>query len=130
MKISKIILIVCIALAGFVSCSKDNNNNNAVSIEGRWEGSYVNQASGNSFYFSFNIKPGGVIEEINSSGQKVGEGSWQLQNNIFTANYEWTSGTEFSVLAAFYSEDAKLLGDWGYGNSVTDGGTWEMSKLN
>lgn len=129
MKISKTILIALVALTGFASCKKDKVEKQTV-IEGRWVGSYVNEASGNSFYYSFNIKPGGVIEELNSSGHKLGQGTWELENNILTADYTWTGGNGFSVIAAFYKETGKLLGDWGYGDSATNGGTWQMHKEN
>ena len=131
MKISKIILIALVAVTGFASCKKDKVESKTTGgIEGRWVGTYVNDASGNSFYYSFNIKPGGVIEELNSSGQKLGQGTWEFENNILTAHYSWTSGSKYSVIAAFYKEDGKLLGDWGYGDSATNGGTWVMHKQN
>ena len=129
MKISKIILIAAVFLTGFMSCKKDKAEQ-STSIEGRWVGSYVNEASGNSFYYSFNIKPGGVIEELNAAGQKLGQGTWKLESNIMTAKYAWSSGGGFSIIAAFNKENGKLLGDWGYGNSATNGGTWEMQKQN
>jgi hypothetical protein len=130
MKISKIILIALVALTSIASCKKDKVEAKITSIEGRWVGTYVNDASGNSFYYSFNIKPGGIIEELNSSGQKLGQGTWEFENNILTAHYSWTSGSKYSVIAAFYKEDGKLLGDWGYGDSATNGGTWVMHKQN
>jgi hypothetical protein len=130
MKISKIILIALVAAVGLVSCKKDKVEKQTNTIEGRWVGTYVNDASGNSFYYSFNIKPGGVIEELNSSGQKLGQGTWEFENNILTAKYTWTSGSKYSVIAAFNKQDGKLLGDWGYGDSATNGGTWEMHKQN
>ncbi len=131
MKISKIILIGVLVLTGLTSCSKDNDEvKKQATIEGVWVGTYINDASGNSFYYSFNIKPGGIIEELNSSGQKIGQGTWEIDNNILTANYEWPGGNEFSVIAAFNKGEGKLLGDWGYGNSATNGGTWQMTKSN
>lgn len=130
MKISKIILIAFVALTGFISCKKDKVEKQATTIEGRWVGTYVNNASGNSFYYSFNIKPGGVIEELNAAGQKLGQGTWKLENNILSGKYSWPGGNGFSILAAFNKEQGKLLGDWGYGNSATNGGTWEMHKQN
>jgi len=130
MKISKIILIAFVALTGFISCKKDKVEKLTTAIEGRWVGTYVNDASGNSFYYSFDIKPGGVIEELNAAGQKLGQGTWKLENNILSAKYNWPGGNGFSILAAFNKEQGKLLGDWGYGNSATNGGTWEMHKQN
>jgi hypothetical protein len=130
MKISKIILIAFVALTGFISCKKDRAEQKHATIEGRWVGTYVNNASGNSFYYSFNIKQGGVIEELNAAGQKLGQGAWELENNILTANYAWPGGGNFSIIAAFSKEAGKLLGDWGYGDSATNGGTWQMNKQN
>lgn len=132
MKISKLLLVAFAMLSIFASCSKDNDDSNPVDIEGRWIGSYINDASGNSFYFSFKIKPGGVIEEVNNSGVAIGAGTWELDaaTNVFTAKYTWYAGGIYSVIAAFDSESAKLVGDWGYGDSNTDGGSWEMTKSN
>jgi hypothetical protein len=132
MKISKLILIAFVALTGFISCKKDKAEKptSAATIEGRWVGTYVNDASGNSFYYSLNIKNGGVIEELSAAGQKLGQGTWKLENNILSAKYSSPGGSGFSILAAFNKEQGKLLGDWGYGNSATNGGTWEMHKQN
>jgi len=131
MKISKIILLAAVALTGFVSCKKDNDDvSKQTTIEGLWVGTYVNNASGNNFFYSFNIKAGGVIEEINSSGQSLGQGTWKLENDILTATYQWTGGSKYSVLAAFYKDKGQLLGDWGYGSNTTNGGTWQMTKSN
>jgi len=132
MKISRIILVAAVALTGFISCKKDKDDvsSKQTTIEGVWVGTYVNNASGNSFFYSFNIKPGGIIEEINPSGQKIGQGTWELENDILSAHYQWTSGSKYSVIGAFYKEQGKLLGDWGYGTSATNGGTWQMTKNN
>ena len=78
----------------------------------------------------FNIKAGGTIEELNSSGQKIGQGTWEIENDILTANYQWPSGSKYSVIGAFYKDQGKLLGDWGYGSSATNGGTWQMTNSN
>lgn len=131
MKISKFFLIAAVVLTGLASCSKDKNDTKKqTSIEGVWTGTYVNDASGNSFFYSFNIKAGGTIEELNSSGQKIGQGTWEIENDILTATYQWPSGGKYSVIAAFYKDQGKLLGDWGYGISATNGGTWQMTKSN
>jgi hypothetical protein len=132
MKISKFILAL-FSLALFASCNKDNDDDvPSTGIEGRWVGTYVNDASGNTFYYSFNIKSNGVIEEINSSNQVVGTGTWQLNTstNVFMAKYAWSNGQDFSVIAAYDKNAKKLIGDWGYDDSNTDGGSWEMTKSN
>ena len=131
MKISALAFIALFTITGLVSCKKDHDSPKVSSgIQGHWEGTYKSSASGNTFFYAFNIKAGGVIEEVNSSGEVLGTGTWQIDNNILSAHYAWPSGTDFSVLAAYYPQNNKLLGDWGYDNSATDGGTWEMSKTN
>jgi hypothetical protein len=132
MNLSKFIFSALLLTTAFVSCKKDKDDapKNAA-IEGKWVGTYLNKASETEFFYSFNIKPGGIIEELDNSGAKIGEGTWKLENNIFTARYYWPGGGNgFSVLAAFYPNDAQLLGDWGYGTSTTNGGVWEMKKVN
>ena len=134
MKILQFAIITFVVSYVFIGCKKDHDPglppSTSVQVEGRWEGSYVNDASGNTFYYSFNIKPGGIIEEINSSGQKVGEGTWTYENNILLADYTWLppAGSTFSVIGSYYNSTGKFLGNWGYENSTINGGTWEMIK--
>jgi hypothetical protein len=134
MNFSKIMFSAFVVIAALMSCKKDHDEIKKTTIEGRWEGAYINDASGNSFYYSFNIKPGGIIEEINASGEKIGEGTWEIDsNNIFSAKYKWIPPiwhSTYTVIGALYHETGKLLGNWGYGSSATNGGTWEMQKSN
>jgi len=135
MKILTTAIITLFASTVFIACKKDHessvpppSSNN--SIAGRWVGSYVNDASGNSFYYSLNFKANGVIEELKSSGEKIGEGTYTYENGILTAHYDWLPPhtSSYSIVASYYSNTGKLLGNWGYGESATDGGTWQMKK--
>lgn len=120
------------ALVMFTSCNKNKDDKDPATIEGIWKGTYVDDATGETLFFSLYIKPNGVIEELDETGQVIGMGEWQLDaaTNVFTAKYEWNSnGQDFSIIAAFYPNDAKLLGNWGYDNSNTDGGTFELEEL-
>ncbi|MEI9943673.1 MAG: hypothetical protein WDN26_05575 [Chitinophagaceae bacterium] len=133
MKILTTAFIALFVSATLFSCKKDKDATPAnVAVEGKWEGTYINSASGNSFFFSFNFKSGGVMEEIDSNGEKIGEGTWTFENNILMAKYHWLPpySSSYSVIAAYYKNTGKLLGDWGYGNSNNDGGTWQMTKKN
>ena len=79
MKILTTAVIALFVSTAFIACKKDHVSTPPASnssIEGKWEGSYTSDASGNSFYYSLNLKAGGVIEEINTSGEKIGEGTW------------------------------------------------------
>ncbi len=123
----------CMALVMLLTfaCSKSTDEPGTVSIEGVWTGKYGTGNNKPSSFYSFNIKANGVIEELDANGKVKGKGIWQLDNNkILMASYYYLppANTEFSVLGAFNAAEGKILGNWGYGESVTDGGTWEMTK--
>src|SRR5215207_4959017 len=114
MKISRILIAALMVIAVFVfaSCNKDNDKN-PVSIEGKWVGSY-SFMTGTPYYFSFNIKANGEIQELNPNGGVEGSGTWELDNatNVFSAHYTWTTGEIFSVVAAFDKNNGRLIGNW------------------
>ena len=134
MKIFKIALLSMMILTGIVSCTKDSDSpsTNPSALEGLWVGAYGYDNDNPSISYRFDIKPGGIIHEVNSSGQSKGSGTWKLEGNIFTAKYTWNPplGTTFSVIATYDASKKKLLGNWGWGNSATDGGLWSMTKSN
>ena len=131
MKILKIALIALFVSGLFVACSKDKKENpSESSIIGKWEGKYGFDNDNPSIYYSLNFKSSGVIEEMNSTGQVIGSGTWQMSGNTITAHYAWypPSTATFSIVAAYDGSHGKLLGNWGYDASATDGGLWEMTK--
>lgn len=132
MRILKIALIALFTSGIFVACKKEkteNPKNPAQAIEGKWVGKYGFGNDVPGIYFSLNFKSGGVIEEISSNGEVKGTGTWEMTGNTITAHYTWFSNQQpFSIVAAFYASTGKILGNWGFGSSATDGGLWEMTK--
>ena len=130
----KFLKIACVALVMLLTfaCSKNTDKPApaAASIEGIWTGKYGTGDNKPSTFYSFNIKSNGVIEELNADGSVKGKGTWNLENKILMATYNYLppSNSKYSVLGAFKAEEGRILGNWGYGTSVTDGGTWEMKK--
>ena len=121
--------------AVFTACKKETAEAPPTptdSIEGKWSGKYGFENEAPSVEYRFNIKPGGIIEELNSGGLAKGSGTWNLTGTLFTAHYKWKSplNTVFSVKAAFDKINGKLSGTWGYDDSETDGGKWSMTKEN
>ena len=118
------------------SCKKGSVDKPPVtsnSITGTWEGKFGTDNNNPSSFFSFNIKEGGILEELTVTGQVKGTGTWKLENKIlsgYTINVLAPVGNKYSILGAYNSSDGKILGNWGYGNSPTDGGLWEMTKKN
>jgi hypothetical protein len=66
-------------------------------------------------YFSFNTKPGGVIEELNSNQGVKGSWTWQLVGDDFFATYTWGAPyfSSYSVTATFDKDHSKLKDFWG-----------------
>jgi hypothetical protein len=127
------IAFVAVMMVAAVACSKSSDKPSvSTNIEGVWVGKYGTGNNNPSSFFSFNIKAGGVIEEIDVNGQVKGTGTWKVENKILSASYTWLTpgATKFSVLGAFDAAKGQILGNWGYGSSVTDGGLWEMTKKN
>jgi hypothetical protein len=132
MKFLKIACLAFVVLLMF-ACSKSTDKPaSSTTIEGIWTGKYGTGNNEPSVFYSFNIKAGGVIEELDANGAVKGQGTWELENNILMATYSYLppANNKFSVLGAFNVAQGRILGNWGYGESVTDGGTWEMTKKN
>ena len=132
MKFLRFSLVALLMSAVFFSCKKDNDStgNAITAIEGKWVGKYSFGNSVPDIFFSFNIKGNGVIEELNSSGNSKGSGTWSLNGTSFSAHYQWKAplNTIYSVTATYNAATGKLMGAWGYDNSPSDGGLWEMTK--
>lgn len=131
MKFAKLALITLFAPLLFASCSKDNDET-VKPVEGNWNGSYGFGIDPPAISYKLNIKHGGVIEELNISGQVKGSGSWSFNGNTLTAHYQWKAplNTVYSITANYDPATKKLVGTWGYDNSSTDGGKWEATKAN
>ena len=128
MKYLKLISVAFILIAPFIACKKEGTNKAVGNIEGTWEGKYSNGNSNPSIFYSLRFNAGGILEEVGSNGQVKGTGTWEIDKNIIEAEYTNTaSGAKYSLIGAFYPSDGKLLGNWGFDESVTDGGLWEMT---
>jgi hypothetical protein len=123
-------VMLMIASATMVACKKDNDKPSNSAIEGKWVGKYGFDSETPSVFYSFQIKAGGILEEYGESGMKIAQGTWKLENNVFTGTTFSLLGSnnQYSVIAAYNAAKGELLGDWGYDESVTDGGTWTMKK--
>src|SRR5262245_40458475 len=96
MKILKIAIIALFTSALFVACKKENvETAQAFTIEGKWVGT-----TNGSGYLGMNIKPGGSLDRLNSSGSIVASGNWQLHGDTLSGNYQFlSSGTDVTFSA-------------------------------
>lgn len=128
----KIIGIILLASFTFVSCKKDKVDQPAtVAVEGMYSGKYGFGNDAPDTDQKYNIKAGGVFQEIGTnSGTVVGEGTWQMNGNTLTATYTivWAPYSKYSVSATFDQATGKLTGTWGNDNNSSDGGKIDMQK--
>ena len=133
MQLKQIFIAGLLAVITLASCSKKNDViKPVVPIEGKWIGkSSVLSDPYNSFY-SFNIKPGGVLERLDADGAVTGNGQWAFYNGDvgITATYTLTGGATFSIIGTFDKINGKLDGTWGNGTKEYGGGYWYMNKTN
>lgn len=131
MKFLKITMLSCAFVLMLASCSKKSSDDSTPvsnSIDGTWSGSSVTESTNTKSFYSFDIKPNGVLNRLDETGAVVSTGVWSMSNNIFEGTYKNANNAKFSVIGSYNKTLAKILGNWGYGNSVTNGGTWEMTR--
>jgi hypothetical protein len=134
MKFLKFSIVAFFASVVLFSCSKNSDdvthNEPTPGIQGDWIGKYGFGNETPAVYFRFKIQAGGVIDELNSSGNSKGGGTWSLAGTSFTAHYQWKAplNTIYTVAATYNEATHKLTGTWGYDNSATNGGLWEQTK--
>lgn len=111
MKIMKSLIVALLVTSFFVACKKDNTPP-PFTIEGKWEGKIGNGNSTPSGQYALNIKSGGVVERVNSSGNVTASGTWQLAGSNFSATYNYQNGTVVEVTALVDKGSKKLSGNW------------------
>jgi hypothetical protein len=126
MKSLKIVMIVLCLAGSFAACKKDSVN--VFSIEGKWEGKLGTAPASPNSFFGLNIKPGGVLERLSSSGNVSATGTWQLTGIQFTGTYTFSSGTVVNITGSVDKAQNKLSGTWQ--NNGNENGEWFASKGN
>lgn len=120
------ILSLALFTLSFTACKKDKDDKGFV-MEGIWEGKIGTGPAIPNSQYAIRLKPGGVIERINSGGTASATGTWQLNNKTFTALYTFTSGGTVVTLTGTFNEGlARISGTW-----VNDGGeegSWHVTK--
>jgi hypothetical protein len=128
----KSVAVILFCACTFASCKKDKEEVvppvPVSAIIGKWAGSTTYNGAPTGA-LNFVIKTGGVIEAQNGAGQKVGEGTWQLNNVAFTASYTITvpSTVKYNFIGTL-ENSSKLSGAYGTGNSQFNGGFWNVAK--
>ena len=134
MKLLKSTALVLFFATLFVACKKDKDQPSdaitAIPFMGKWTGTYGFDNETPGYFFSLNIKSGGVIQELNSSGVAKGEGTYKMQGNTLKGTYKmkFSPYNQYSVIAVINPTTGKIEGTWGYDDSGNDGGKILLSK--
>jgi len=95
------------------ACSKNGDDAQpAFVISGLWEGKIGTGSVTPSGQYVLSIKPGGVIERVNTNKSVTATGNWQLSGNNFTATYNYSNGTVVNVTGTIDKEENKLIATW------------------
>lgn len=123
MKFFKTAFLALLVSTAFIACDKDNDLKPSVfSVEGVWKGT-----TGNGGFFGLNIKPGGSLERISSTGEVSATGNWQLTDNTLSGNYHYiASGTDVTFTATIDKAKNELSGTWS--NNGGEQGTMSATK--
>ena len=133
MKFLKHLTYVLLLSTAFLACKKDkasSENPAATKFYGKWVGSFGFDEDVTGYFFSVNVKPDGVFQELNSSSVAKGEGTWKIEGNILRGNYKmkFSPFNEYTVLATINASTGKMEGSWGYDGDGTDGGKILLEK--
>ena len=132
MKLLKTLSLFVLSISLFIACSKNSDAPPAAeAMQGKWVGTYGFDNDAPTHFFSLNIKPGGVIQELNNSGIAKGAGTWTLQGNTIKGNYKmlFAPFNEYSVSVSL-DANGQMTGTWGFDKDPADGGKVLMSKSN
>jgi hypothetical protein len=116
----------------FLACKKESDKPatpNAVA--GVYSGKYGLGSEDPDNNYTLNLKAGGTIEELGmSSGNPVARGTWVLNGTTLTAKYTmlYSPFNNYFLVAAFDASSGTFTGTWGYENSSTDGGKFQVSR--
>eukprot|EP01035_Chromulina_nebulosa_P058173 gene58173-79673_t len=118
MKKFKNLFLFLLASLVLISCKKDTNTlTSPHTIAGIYEGKFGTGNNTPASFYSFNIKPNGILEEISNTGEVLGTGIWTISGSTFQGSYDYDepSNNSYSVKAT-YNASAKNLtnGTWGY----------------
>ena len=125
MKIVKNLMMVLALSSIFVACKKDKDTP-AYVVEGTYEGKLGSGAAIPTGFFGLQLKAGGVLSRITSTGDVTGTGTWKLVSNKLTGDYVGTNGIIVSIEATLDQSQGRFSGTWE--NSVNNDGTFYATK--
>lgn len=139
LKLTSIILFLSMV---FTACQKnkdlspqppvaDTNVPKEKTIQGLWTGTYYGMDKSVPVHFSLLFKAAGQLDIVNAAQEVIGSGSWQLSGTQFKASLLFLSNAGVCTFSGELSDSRlRIEGVWGHDSSNTDGGFWNMDKMN
>jgi hypothetical protein len=127
MKMLKTLGISLLLGAALVSCSK-NDDATTFNAVGKWEGKLIDGSSGLATFYGLQLNGDGTLTRYKSTGEILATGNWQLVGDSIKANYEFLSGSKFSIAGKIERSIGKMNGTWGSGSNPKGLGTWNASR--
>jgi hypothetical protein len=131
----KLIALLFFALISFVSCDVNIDNDTQlpdnVAVRGTYSGLFGFGDEAPESSIKCKIKEGGVFQEIGiHSGSVVGQGTWEMNGDILTADYTTTFApyNKYSMRLTFNINSGNLKGTWGGEFDDSDGGKIDLYK--
>lgn len=125
MKIVKNLMMVLALSSIFVACKKDKDTP-AYVVEGTYEGKLGSGVAIPTGFFGLQLKAGGILNRITSTGEVTGTGTWTLSSNKLTGDYVGSNGIIVSIEATLDQSQGRFSGHWE--NSVNNEGSWYAAK--
>lgn len=111
-----------------LSCSKDDDATTSFNATGKWEGKLIDGSSGLATFYGLQLNADGTLTRYKSTGEILATGNWQLVGDSIKANYEFLSGSKFSIAGKVEKSIGKMNGTWGSGSNPKGLGTWNASR--
>lgn len=113
------------------SCSKATESTpSTISITGTWVGTQSEPNATISTPISFVIKSDNTFDFFSDGRLNSGAGTWQLTDNVFTANFVFRSdpNTIYDYTALYDSKTGSLNSGTWYVHGNTNRGIWTMLR--
>ncbi len=96
-----------------------------INLSNPFQGTFIGTYGG-TVYFMFEFNSDGTLEVAanNENDPDVGSGTWELNNDVLTADYTYdTSGEEYSIKGTLTqtNDQAKISGNWYFEFGAQDG---------
>ncbi len=109
------------------ACSKSDDNKSG--FEGTYVGKFGDEMETPAYHYMLRFKSGGQLERLDQNKTVIATGQW-TRNGINVEGYYLflDDQSKFSFSGLYTDFDGKIIGNWGFGQSKANGGTFDIKK--